>query len=375
MDKKLIRQIMFLIAFAVFLFAVVTNFLTVIDIVIGLGKLILPIVIGLVIAFILNVPMKAYEKLIHRIFKKSKRKLPIKAVHIISLLLTLLSFALVLTLVATIAVPEIVESGKSIYELLKEKIPQLLIFLEKYDIDTSHVTEWLKSIDVNGLIDKVTSGAGEVLVSVFNIATATVSGLASVIFAIVISLYVLLSKDTVSRQSKKILYAFTKKTFADKVCEISLLTNRIFSQYLSGQCIEACILGLLITISFSIFRLPYAGVIGIMTGLFAFVPYVGAFIACFIGAFLILLISPMQALVSIIIFCVIQFIETQFIYPHVVGGSVGLSPLLTLLAALVGGKIMGLFGIIFFIPLTAVLYTLAREYINGRLDKKKLTIK
>ncbi|MBQ7968492.1 MAG: AI-2E family transporter [Clostridia bacterium] len=374
MDKKLMRQIMMIIAFAVLLFAIVTNFLTVVGIVVGIGKIVLPIVIGLLMAFVLNVPMKAFEKLIGRMFKKAKKKPSRKLTCFISLMLTLLTITVVLALVATIAVPEIVDSGKSIYELLKQKIPQLLTFLEKYNIDTSRATEWLKTLDVNSLIDKITSGAGEVITSVFNIATATVSGVVSVVFAIVIALYVLLSKDTVSRQSRKILYAVTKKNFADKVIEISALTNKIFSQYLSGQCIEACILGLLITITFSIFRLPYAGVIGIMTGISAFIPYVGAFAACFVGAFLILLISPMKALISIIIFCVVQFIETQFIYPHVVGGSVGLSPLLTLLAALVGGKLMGLFGIIFFIPLTAVLYRLIKDYINGRLEKKKIKI-
>ena len=375
MDKKLMRHIMMLISFAIILFALVNNFLTVIDIVIGIGKLLLPIVIGLVIAFVLNVPMKGFERLIDRIFKKSKKKPSVKLIHFSSLFLTLLCLCLVITLVATIAVPEIVESGKSIYELLKQKIPELLKYLEKYDIDTTRASEWIKSLDVNTLIGKVTTGAGEVITSVFNIATATVSGLTSVLFAIVIALYVLLSKETVTRQTKKILYALTKKNIADKICEVSALTNKIFSQYLSGQCIEACILGILITIAFSIFRLPYAGVIGILTGISAFIPFVGAFGACAIGAFLILLINPMQALISIIIFCVIQFVETQFIYPHVVGGSVGLSPLLTLLAALVGGNLMGLFGIVFFIPLAAVLYKLVRDFINNRLDEKKIKIK
>ncbi len=369
------KSIMMIVAFAIILFALVMNFLTVVDIVFSIGKLILPIVIGLVIAFVLNVPMRAVERFIYWMFRKSKKKPPRKLVSIVGLLITLLCVLLVITLVATLAVPEIVESGKSIYELLKQKIPQLLAFLEKHGVDTGDLSEWIKNVDINNLIDKVSSGAGEVVTSIFKFATATVSGVASVIFAIVISLYVLLSKDTVKRQSKKILYAAAKKDFADKVCDVCELTNKIFSQYLSGQCIEACILGALIAISFSIFRLPYAGVIGIMTGISAFIPYIGAFAACFIGAFLILLISPMQALISIIIFCVIQFIETQFIYPHVVGGSVGLSPLLTLLAALVGGKAMGLFGIIFFIPLTAVLYTLIREYINKRLEKKKIEIK
>ncbi len=373
MDKKLKHTIMMLIAFAIVLFAVVTRLSTVWRFIIGIAKLILPIIIGLVIAFVLNVPMRGFEKMFYRLFPKT-RKWPKRIIYIICLVLTLICLCLVLTLVATLAVPEIVDSVKSIYNILKDKIPDLVKFLEKNDIDATSVSSWFSSIDINSLIDRIGSGAETVIVSVISFASDTVAGVASVIFALVISIYVLVSKDTVSRQAKKLLYTFTKKRIADRVCDVADLSNKIFSQYLSGQCIEACILGLLITISFAVFRLPYAGLIGILTGISAFIPYVGAFAACFVGAFLILLVSPMQALISIIIFCVIQFVETQFIYPHVVGGSVGLSPLLTLLAALVGGNVMGLFGIIFFIPLTAVIYTLLREYVNKKLAEKRIKI-
>lgn len=373
MDKKLRHTIMMLILFTIAVFAILTNISAVWSFIAGIGKLILPILIGLVIAFALNVPMKGFEKLFYKLFPKTK-KWPKRVVYIICLILTLLCVGLVLTLAITIALPEIVESVKSIYNLIKDKLPELIIFLESKNIDTTSVKAWFAAIDINNLIEKIGSGAGTVITSVISIATETVSGIASVIFALVISIYVLVSKDTVSRQVRKLLYTFTKKDFADKMCDVARLSNRIFSQYLSGQCIEACILGVLITISFAIFRLPYAGIIGLMTGISAFIPYVGAFAACGVGAFLILLVSPMQALISIIIFCVIQFIETQFIYPHVVGGSVGLSPLLTLLAALVGGNLMGLFGIIFFIPLTAVVYTLLREYVNTKLAQKRIKI-
>ena len=369
----MMRSIMVLIAFAIVLFVGVTKIRAILALIIAVGKLILPILIGLIIAFVLNVPMKSFERLFYWSFPKAK-KLSKRVVYIICLILTLICVCLVLTLVATLAVPEIVDSVKSIYSILKDKIPELVKFLEKYDIDATSVSAWFAAIDINSLIDKIGSGAETVLGSIIAFASSTVAGVASVIFALVISLYVLVSKDAVSRQAKKLLYTFTKKDIADKVCDVANLSNRIFSQYLSGQCIEACILGLLITIAFAVFRLPYAGLIGILTGISAFVPYVGAFAACFIGAFLILLVSPMQALVSIIIFCVIQFVETQFIYPHVVGGSVGLSPLLTLLAALVGGNLLGLFGIIFFIPLTAVIYTLLREYVNKKLAEKRIKI-
>lgn len=375
MDKKTRNTIMFLIVFGVVVYASAMNLEKLWGFVLVLGRITLPILIGLMLAFILNVPMRAYERLLRGLFRNAKKQPHKRLIYIISLILAVISIALVLTLAATIAVPEFIESSKSIIALIKEKVPELLKVLEKHNIDTSSINSWLSNVDINNLISNIGSGAGTVLSSIFNIASATVSGFVSFIFAIVIAFYVLVSKDTISRHSKKLVYLIFKKDIADYICKVACLTDRIFSQYLSGQCIEACILGILITLSFVIFRIPYAGIIGIMTGISAFIPYVGAFIACFFGAFLILLISPMQALISIIIFCVVQFIETQFIYPHVVGGSVGLSPLITLLAALVGAKAMGLFGIVFFIPLTAVLYTLAKEYTNKRLEEKNIIIK
>jgi len=375
MDKKTRNTVMFLIIFGVVVYASVMNLEKIWGFVLVLGRITLPILIGLMLAFILNVPMRAYEKMLRWLFRNSKKQPHKRLIYVVSLILAVISIALVLTLAATIAVPEFIESSKSIVALVKEKMPEFLKVLEKHNVDTSSINSWLSNVDINNLISNIGSGAGTVLSSIFNIASATVSGFVSFIFAIVIAFYVLVSKDTVSRHSKKLVYLIFKKNIADYICNVAQLSDRIFSQYLSGQCIEACILGILITLSFVIFRIPYAGIIGIMTGISAFIPYVGAFIACFFGAFLILLISPMQALISIIIFCVVQFIETQFIYPHVVGGSVGLSPLITLLAALVGAKAMGLFGIVFFIPLTAVLYTLAKEYTNKRLEEKNIIIK
>lgn len=153
---------------------------------------------------------------------------------------------------------------------------------------------------------------------------------------------------------------------------MSALARDTYAKFLSGQCVEAIILGLLIFFAYSLFQLPYAGLIAFLTGLFAFIPYIGAFAACFIGAFLILLSAPSKVILCIVVYMVIQFIENQFIYPHVVGTSVGLSPLWTLIAALLGGKLFGLPGIIFFIPLVAVLYSLMREDTNRRLKEREV---
>lgn len=184
----------------------------------------------------------------------------------------------------------------------------------------------------------------------------------------------LLSRHKLLRQTKRVLYAHIKTSVADKICRISKLVNDTFTKFLSGQCVEAIILSLLILISFRIFDLPYAELIAVLTGFFTFIPYVGAFLACFIGALLTLISFPEKAIVCIVVYIVVQFVENQFIYPHVVGNSVGLSPLWTLIAALIGGNLFGPLGMIFFIPLSSVIYSLIRENTGKNLKKKSITI-
>ena len=188
------------------------------------------------------------------------------------------------------------------------------------------------------------------------------------------------------------IYAHLSKNHADKICYISSLVNETYSKFFSGQCIEAVILGLLIFIAFTVFRLPYANLIAVLTAILSFIPYIGAFASCFIGALLIVMVDPWKGLLSIVVYQVVllvdpvlavrclivylavQFIENQFIYPRVVGGSVGLAPLWTLSAALIGGNLFGAIGMIFAIPVTAVLYVLLKDDANRRLQRKKLDI-
>ena len=189
-------------------------------------------------------------------------------------------------------------------------------------------------------------------------------------FAFVIAVYVLASKRTLGRQVNRVMDAHLDAGHAARIRHVAHLASDTYSKFLSGQCVEACILGTLIFLAFSVVRLPYAGLIGFLTALFAFVPYVGAFASCAIGAFLTLLASPEHALLCVVVYLAVQFVENQFIYPHVVGSSVGLSALWTLIAALVGGNLFGIVGIVFFIPIVAVLYELFREWTNARLAER-----
>ena len=168
------------------------------------------------------------------------------------------------------------------------------------------------------------------------------------------------------------LYGLLPVKRADRALEILRLANRTFSSFLSGQCLEAVILGTLFVVAMTVFRLPYAVLVGVLIALTALIPIVGAFIGCGVGALLIAVTDPWKALVFVILFLVLQQIEGNLIYPHVVGSSVGLPSIWVLAAVTLGGKLMGVAGMLFFIPLCSVLYALFRDFVKGRLAEKQV---
>lgn len=374
MDKKM-KQSMLLIAFGVVLYVGLTNFSYVLLLARNFMRMILPILIGAILAFMLSVPINGFEKLIGKLCQKTKIKMKKKTVTMTSFLLTILSILFVLAIVFNTLIPEIVTSVKGIVVLIQHEWPKWALQLKAYDIDTTEIANWVENLDIQHLFLGMVNNAGGMLNQIAGTAMSTISTLISVLLAIVVMIYILLSKDELLRQTKKLLYANVKKEHADRVVEVAALARDTYSKFLSGQCIEAMILGGLMFITFSIFGLPYAGLIAILTAVCAFVPFIGAFISCGVGVVLTLLTNPIQAVVCLIVYLVVQFIENQFIYPRVVGTSVGLSPFWTFIAVLLGGKLFGLVGILFFIPLTAVLYSLIRDNTNRKLADKKVCMK
>lgn len=361
------RKTILYIAFGVGLYAALMNLDAVLVFFNKTVNIVLPILLGMIFAFILSVPMRGFERLLACVSAKWKRPLQGKLLYAVSLGLTLLCIGFVIVLAVTFVIPEFVSSAKSIVPLVKEKLPVWESALAGCNIDTSRLLEQLSSLDWQNMY----GDANRLLNSAVGAAASTMSGIVNTVFGIVIAVYLLLSKNVLSLQAKKIMSAYLKKPAADRVLYVTRLVWDTYAKFLSGQCVEAVLLGSLIFIAYSLFGLPYAGLIAFLTGIFSFVPYVGAFAACFIGAFLTLLAAPSQVILCIGVYMVVQFIENQFIYPHVVGTSVGLSALWTLLSALLGGKLFGLPGIIFFIPLMAVLYTLVRDDVNKKIQEKE----
>lgn len=206
----------------------------------------------------------------------------------------------------------------------------------------------------------------------FSAAVSIVSGVSTFLISFIFAIYILLQKENLSRQLKKLLYAFLPNGIVRKLLGIGALTERTFSSFLTGQCVEAVILGTMFFVALTVLRLPYALLIGVLIAFTALIPVFGAFIGFGVGVFLMLIAAPMDALIFTVVFFVLQQIEGNLIYPYVVGNSVGLPSIWVLVAVTLGGSMMGIAGMLIFIPLTSVLYALLKGVVNERLRKKEI---
>lgn len=327
-----------------------------------------PLLIGAIMAFILNVPMHGFEKILKKIDKKNRMKDGL--VLTISLILTILSVLLVIALVIVIMVPSLVSSVKQMYETLRDQLPTIMKTLEGLGIDAEWVETILAEKTWQEWLGLVGNSAGNVLGKVMSGTTTAISGVGSVGIGIVICVYILLDKHALARRFTKLLTLILKEEGKEKVVRFGRRINNTYSSFLTGQCLEAVILSILMFIALTVFRVPYAALIAVLAGVFSFIPFIGSFLACGFGALLIVLTNPVMALVEIAVFLVVQFVEGQFIYPRVVGDSVGLPAIFTLIAAILGGEMLGVVGMIFAIPLTAVIYTLLRDMSREKEVKK-----
>lgn len=332
-----------------------------------------PFLLGGAMAFILNVPMRAIER---RLFPVRPGK-QVKGRRPMALLITLLAVIGVLVLASSVIGPGIAEAVRSLAAQVPaaaerlwaqiSRLEQYLPMLESLLADWN-MEDW-KNITQKAAELLQTWGGG-ILSSGSMVIGGVVSGVSTFVIALIFSFYILLQKEKLGRQGRQVLYALLPERRADRTLEILRLSSRTFSSFLSGQCLEACILGTLFVVSMTIFRMPYALLVGVLISLTALIPIVGAFIGCGVGALLIAIADPWKALGFIVLFLVLQQVEGNLIYPHVVGSSVGLPSIWVLAAVTLGGKLMGITGMLFFIPLCSVIYALFRSYVKNRLVSK-----
>lgn len=367
MEKKT-KQNLLVVIIGVGLFVALMNLHAVFGFVQKVMGIILPVIVGGILALFINVPMTGIEKHLRRI--SGKKKLSDKFYRGVSFVITLVCIALVLTLVFTLLIPELVSTVKGLHLLIEARLPGWIAYLESLGLDAEWLEEVLASIDLEKIAQDISIGANLFFERVVNTVSSVTSNVVAAAFGLIISVYLVLGKEQVCRHARKLIYAYLKPTWADYILHVSRTFSRSFANFLSGQCMEAVILGTLMFLAFTVFRLPYGILIGVLTAVCAIIPYVGAFLSGAVSVVLALLISPTLAFRCLIVYVVVQFIENQLIYPRVVGGSVGLPPLYTLIAAMIGGKLFGIIGIIFFIPLMAVAIELLKEDVGNRLNRR-----
>lgn len=373
-DKKTLRNVFLGVAGCIVLYWILSDKDRIQAIVASVTTMLSPFILGAGLAFILNVPMRAFESFLG-IDNPTGRRLT-------AIILTFVAFVLVVTMVVLLLIPQI---GSTIETL----IPRIVEFVESIEgtlnqflgenpqlMQFIYENTGMETIDWGTLAQRLLGVIGDSLSAIFSSAISAIGSLTGAIVdfvvAMVFCLYCLFRKETLARQGRKILYAFLPEHWADEIIRVLRLTNVTFSNFLSGQCLEVCILGCLFAVAMSIFKMPYIPLISVLIAVTAFIPVVGAFIGCILGAFFILVDDFFLAIGFVVMFLILQQIENNVIYPRVVGSSIGLPGMWVLFSVMIGGELFGVAGMFLMIPMTSVIYTLLGEIVHDRLRLRQI---
>ena len=377
LNKKSMKKIRELIVFTAILVVALWKFDTVLEGAKNIWGILFPFVLGGAIAFVINVPMSFLEK---KIFGKTKdgNKVRKKLARPISLLLTIILAIGVIALVMFGVIPQLTRTMGSLMISIANFVPQMQNWIREFSHNNQEIMKFVNQVQFNQDqaikwgISILGSGAGNMMNTTMSAVSSIVSGFATFFIAFSFACYILFQKEKLHVQIRKVFFAFISKQKAEAFLKICSLTYQTFANFLTGQCVEAVILGSMFVVTLSILKMPYALLIGTLIAFTALIPIFGAFIGCAVGCFLIFMVNPKQAILFIIVFLILQQIEGNLIYPHVVGGSVGLPSIWVLAAVTIGGNLMGIVGMLIFIPLVSVLYTIFREFIYLRLKEKNI---
>ena len=377
LSKMSIKKIRELIVFTALLVVALWKFDVVLGVLKTIWDIIFPFVLGGAIAFLTNVPMSFLEK---KIFEKIKKKNKIvrKLERPISLILTIVLVVGVIALVMFGVIPQLTRTTGTLVTSINDFIPQMQSWIGEFFHNNQEIMNLVDQIEfdpdqaIKWGISLLGNGAGNMMNTTMSAVGSIVSGVATFFIAFSFACYILFQKEKLHVQIRKVFFAFLPRQKADVFLKVCSLTYRTFANFLAGQCLEAVILGSMFVVTLSILRMPYALLIGILIAFTALIPIFGAFIGCAVGSFLIFMVNPQQAILFVIVFLVLQQIEGNLIYPHVVGESVGLPSIWVLAAVTIGGNLMGIVGMLVFIPLLSVLYTIFREFVYLRLKKQNI---
>ena len=389
LDKENTKQILKIVIIAIILLVALLNIKFVCNAGIAFLNIISPFIWGLAIAFILNIFMTLYENKLFKIGQKSakthkqisnrkqelnKSKKENRFDRGFAIILSIITIVAIITIILLLIVPQFIdvirnlisnipnylESLQDLGVEITEKFPEANMFIQNIEIDT----EALK----NGIVNL----SKDVLNITINQISSLISNVINFFIAIIFAVYILINKEELKKEAKKFVYARLDKEKADYILKVARLARDSFRNFLTGQAKEAVILGSLCAIGMLILNIPYAGPVGALTAITAFIPIVGAFIGGFIGVILIIAVDPIKALIFIIFIIVLQQVEGNLIYPHVVGKNMGLPSIWVLVAITVGGGLFGIMGMIVGLPIVSIIYAITQESTNKKLQEKNL---
>ena len=368
MERKTFHNLILLITYAALLILLVLR----LDAVLALARHLLgvfkPLLIGFAIAFVLSRPCSFFRRLLDRVLPRTPG-----AALALAVLCSYLSLFVVLTLIITFIVPQLYDSVMALVARINANIPAMQAalnqLLDYLNLDGPDLTAMLPSLNdiVNGVINTLSSALPHLLSFTGNLLSSTVTTVTALVF----SIYMLAGHDRLAAQCSKLLRAYASSAAANTVSQVAALTSGTFTKFVSGQLIEACILGFLCFLGMLLLRFPYAPLISVIIGISALIPVAGAYIGAMLSALLLVMVDPLQALWFLIFLVVLQQLEGNLIYPRVVGSSIGLPALWVLTAVSVGGGLFGLLGMLLSVPAASVLYTLLRQDVNARLSLRK----
>lgn len=325
----------------------------------------MPLLLGCVIAYMINILMSFYEK---HCFSKSVKPVAVKCRRPVCMIGAIASLLAIVVLIIWLIVPRL----SSCVQLLLAEVPgalgDLVAWVNQQGILPENISESLASVDwqskIKQIIDVLASGIGNVTDVVVGVVSSVISGIVTAVMAIIFAIYLLMGKDTIGSQCKRLMNRYIKKNRYDKIMHAVAVVDDCFHRYIVGQCTEAVILGILCTVGMLILQLPYATMIGTLIAFTALIPIAGAYIGGGLGAFMIFTVSPVKAIIFLVFLVILQQVEGNLIYPRVVGSSIGLPAIWVLAAVTVGGGIMGVAGMLLGVPIAAAIYKLLREAVN-----------
>lgn len=372
LNRQTLKKIKGLILFTIFVLVLLWNYRVAFVGVSFVWRVLQPFVLGLGIAFVLNLPTRFFERKLFLRMKKGRRQ--------VALFFSIGIAVGILFVMAFLLIPELGKTVANLGENMNVLLPKLQRSLVRVLQEEPELAAWVANLELDwenlsGYGMKfLRSGALGFFSSTMETVKTIISGFTSFVIGFVFACYLLLQKERWYTQVKKTLYAFLPRDWTEIILAFAALSNDIFSKFFSGQCLEALVLGGIFLVCMLLFKIPYAVLLSVVIAITALIPIFGAFIGCAVGILLIITVNPSKAIAFLVIFLIIQQVEGDFIYPHIVGRSVGLPSIWVLFSVTVGAGLLGVVGMILFIPISSVVYTMMKGIVHRRLKRRGINV-